>query len=74
MARTCVHGAELMYKYCEEHGLPAERVGKMIVALNEEEHKTVKALYEKGTANGVKGLEIIYKDEACSILFFSFLR
>lgn len=68
MAYTCVHGAELMYKYCAEKGLPAERCGKIIVALNEKEHEKVKLLYERGTANGVKGLEIIYKDEVCGVV------
>eukprot|EP00026_Physarum_polycephalum_P000782 Phypoly_transcript_00783.p1 GENE.Phypoly_transcript_00783~~Phypoly_transcript_00783.p1 ORF type:complete len:474 (+),score=57.43 Phypoly_transcript_00783:121-1542(+) len=62
MAYTCVHGAELMYKYCEEHKLPAERVGKMIVAIEEKEHPIIQELYRRGTANGVKGLEIINKD------------
>ncbi|KAG2225685.1 hypothetical protein INT45_012157 [Circinella minor] len=63
MAHTCVRGAELMYKYCEENDLPAERCGKLIVACNEEEHAQVEKLYKQGTANGVKDLEIIYKDE-----------
>ena len=63
MARTCVRGADLMYKYCKEHDLPAERCGKLIVACNEEEHAQVEKLYKQGTANGVKDLEIIYKDE-----------
>jgi L-2-hydroxyglutarate oxidase LhgO len=67
MAHTCVRGAELMYKYCEENGLPAERVGKIIVAVNEQEHPTIQDLYEKGTANGVKGLEIVYKDQVSAL-------
>ncbi|KAI8147780.1 FAD dependent oxidoreductase [Fennellomyces sp. T-0311] len=63
MAHTCVRGAELMYQYCEEHGLPAERCGKLIVACNEEEHAQVEKLYNQGTANGVKDLEILYRDQ-----------
>ncbi|KAL0079144.1 FAD dependent oxidoreductase [Phycomyces blakesleeanus] len=59
MAHTCVRGADLMYKYCEDHDLPVDRCGKFIVACNEEEHKQVEKLYRQGTANGVKGLEII---------------
>ncbi|KAL1926235.1 hypothetical protein VTP01DRAFT_5932 [Rhizomucor pusillus] len=58
MAHTCVHGAELMYKYCEENDLPAERCGKFIVASNEAEHAQVEKLYHQGNANGVQGLEI----------------
>lgn len=48
----------MMYEFCEKHKLPAERCGKMIVAVNEAEHKVVEKLYHQGNANGVKGLEI----------------
>ncbi|CAO3659201.1 unnamed protein product [Umbelopsis ramanniana] len=58
MAHTCVRGSELMYKFCEENKLPAERCGKMIVATSAEEHTQVEKLYKQGNANGVKGLEI----------------
>lgn len=64
MAYTCVHGAELMYKYCDEHDLPAERCGKLIVATNESEHPQVEKLYKQGTANGVQGLEIVTGEQA----------
>ncbi|GAN00704.1 L-2-hydroxyglutarate dehydrogenase [Mucor ambiguus] len=63
MAHTCVRGADLMYKYCEEHQLPVERCGKLVVACNEKEHEQVEKLYRQGTANGVKGLKIIYSKE-----------
>ncbi|KAG2180183.1 hypothetical protein INT43_003972 [Umbelopsis isabellina] len=58
MAYTCVKGAQMMYDFCEKHQLPVERCGKMIVAVNEAEHKEVEKLYHQGNANGVKGLEI----------------
>lgn len=63
MAHTCVRGADLMYKYCEKHDLPVERCGKLVVACNEKEHEQVEKLYRQGTANGVKGLKIIYSKE-----------
>jgi 2-hydroxyglutarate dehydrogenase len=63
MAHTCVRGADLMYKYAEEHNLPVERCGKLIVAKNEKEHAKVQMLYDQGVANGVKGLEIVYRDQ-----------
>lgn len=68
MAHTCVRGAELMYKYCEEKQLPVERCGKFIVAANEGEHAQVEKLYSQGTANGVQGLEIIYRDQVCIMM------
>lgn len=63
MAKTCVRGASLMYKYCEDKKLPHERVGKLIVAANEKEHAQVQLLFERGTANGVQGLRVLNGEE-----------
>ncbi|KAI9306267.1 FAD dependent oxidoreductase-domain-containing protein [Cunninghamella echinulata] len=63
MARCCVRGADLMYEYCKENQLPVERCGKLIVAVNEKEHKTVEKLLETATLNGVKDLQILNSEE-----------
>src|SRR4051812_39245057 len=34
-ARLCVEGARDLYEYCDERGIAAERVGKVIVATTE---------------------------------------
>lgn len=73
MAHTCVRGADLMYEYCEEHSLPVERCGKLVVACNEQEHTQVEKLYRQGTANGVKGLKIMNSDEVTSSTLFVFI-
>ena len=31
-ARNCVEGREAMYRFCQEHGIPHERCGKLVVA------------------------------------------
>src|SRR5918992_6034451 len=36
-ALLCVEGAAEMYEFCERHGVPHERCGKVIVARNERE-------------------------------------
>lgn len=59
MAKTCVRGAKLMYEYCDSKKLPHDRVGKLIVAVNEQEHKQVELLYDRGTKNGVQGLQVL---------------
>jgi L-2-hydroxyglutarate oxidase len=36
-ARYCVEGREAMYRFCEQHGIPHERCGKIVVATHESE-------------------------------------
>lgn len=58
-ARLCVEGSRRMIAFCEKHGIPVERCGKVIVATNEAELSRLGELYERGVANGVQGLERI---------------
>lgn len=58
-ARLCVRGNELTYQFCEAHGVPHRKTGKLVVATSKEQEATLEALVERGRANGVKGLRII---------------
>ena len=58
-AKLCVEGARLMMEFCEENGVRYDRCGKLIVATGEDELSRLQALYERGTANGISGLELI---------------
>lgn len=55
-ARMCVAGARAMYDYCGQHGVPHERVGKLIVARDEDELARLDELERRGRENGVPGL------------------
>jgi 2-hydroxyglutarate dehydrogenase len=55
-ARLCVGGARELYVYCEQHGIPARRTGKLIVATAEGELERLAELERRGTENGVSGL------------------
>ena len=55
-ARLCVAGAREMYAYCEEHSIPHERCGKLIVARDQSELSRLGELERRGRANGVRGL------------------
>ena len=35
MAKLCVRGRDMMYEYCQEHGIPHRRLGKLIVATSD---------------------------------------
>ena len=58
-ARLCVEGRALLYDFCERHGVPYARCGKLIVAQDDEEVRELDALRVRGAANGVEGLEIV---------------
>jgi L-2-hydroxyglutarate oxidase LhgO len=53
-ARLCVRGKELLYEYCEERGVPCERLGKLVVAVDPGEIAELERLLALGRANGVE--------------------
>ncbi len=52
-ARFAKAGAESMVRFCEEHGVPHEVCGKLIVAGREEELPALEELHRRGIANSV---------------------
>jgi L-2-hydroxyglutarate oxidase LhgO len=58
-AKLCVEGKALMIDFAEKHGISYELCGKLIVALDESELGRLDNLFERGTANGVPGLEMV---------------
>ena len=58
-AVLCVEGRERLYTFCDEHGVPAERCGKLIVAADRKEMGALEALAARGRANGVTDLEVV---------------
>jgi L-2-hydroxyglutarate oxidase LhgO len=62
-ARIAVRGAAEMVRFCEEHGVPFELSGKVIVATSEEERPRLEDLLARGRENGVPGLRAISAEE-----------
>lgn len=58
-ARLCVVGAEEIHAFAERKGIPVERCGKLIVALDDSELPRLHDLHRRGVANGVPGVELI---------------
>ena len=61
-ARFNVRGSEMMEQVAKELGVKYKRNESLVVAF-ENEREEVKAIYERGIRNGVKGLSIVEKDE-----------
>ena len=58
-AQFCVGGNTALVRFCEENEIEYQRCGKVIVATDSSELERLQGLYERGTANGVPGLEMI---------------
>src|SRR5271163_903781 len=55
-ARLAVSGIRQMKAFCQEHGIPHEICGKVVIAVCDEEIPRLRALLERGTSNGLQGL------------------
>jgi L-2-hydroxyglutarate oxidase LhgO len=63
-ARACVEGRRRLYAYCESHGVPHRRCGKLIVATNENQRTELKEIQKKAHGNGVTDVVEIPAAEA----------
>lgn len=63
-AHHCVNGRRMLYAFCESHGVPHAKCGKLIVATNDLEQAKIEGIYEQGLANGVEGLSFLTGEEA----------
>ena len=58
-AQFCVSGVNSLIQFCQENSIDYETCGKVIVATDESEFGRLEDLYQRGTANGVEGLEMM---------------
>jgi len=63
-ARACVEGRRRLYAYCDEHGVPYRRCGKLIVATSDAQLAELKEIERKARANGVSDIVEIPAAEA----------
>jgi L-2-hydroxyglutarate oxidase len=66
-ARLCVEGAAALYDYCAEHGIAAERCGKLVVAVDEGELERLDELERRARANGVEDLARLGPGEIAAV-------
>jgi L-2-hydroxyglutarate oxidase LhgO len=58
-ARFCVEGRRLLYAFCDSHGVPYRKCGKLIVATSPAEAAKIESIHQQGIANGVDGLSLL---------------
>jgi D-amino-acid oxidase len=58
-ARACVRGRELVYERCARLGIAHRALGKLVVAVEDEEVRVLEDLLARGRANGAPGLELL---------------
>ena len=62
-ARLCVEGNRLLYELCPKYGIAHRRLGKIVVATDEEEISKLEELYRQGLSNGVSDLQLLSQKE-----------
>jgi len=60
----CVAGRKRLYDYCNAHGVPHRRAGKLVVACNAAEVAALRTVMAKAAANGVDDLVWLDGDAA----------
>lgn len=58
-ARLCVAGREALYRYCAEHNVNHQRIGKVIVACDDSEIAGLHKYKAQAEANGVDNLRLL---------------
>jgi L-2-hydroxyglutarate oxidase len=62
-ARLAVSGIRQMVAFCRENAIPHEICGKLVVAADDTEVERLRALEERGKANGLEGLRWMTREE-----------
>ena len=67
MARFCVEGRRMLYRYCDERGVPYANCGKLIVATSDAETAMLPGIQARAEANGVEGMRFLTAAEAIAM-------
>jgi L-2-hydroxyglutarate oxidase len=62
-ARLAVQGIRQMVEFCRANDVPHEICGKLVVAVDDTEVERLRALHERGIANGLEGLRWLGREE-----------
>jgi L-2-hydroxyglutarate oxidase LhgO len=63
-ATLCVEGRGMLYAFCDNHGVPYRKCGKLIVATTDREAAKIEDIHREGLENDVEGLSLLTADVA----------
>src|SRR5688572_8732187 len=63
-ARLCVEGRRALYKFLEDHNVPFDRCGKLVVAAEESQLSGLHRILDQAAVNEVEGVRWVEGDEA----------
>ncbi|XP_025419927.1 L-2-hydroxyglutarate dehydrogenase, mitochondrial [Sipha flava] len=58
-AKMCIEGLYKTYEYCAKNSIPHKKCGKLIIATEESQIKSLYNLYERGLENGTPDIKMI---------------
>src|SRR6201998_275372 len=64
MARMCVAGKTMLYRYCSDHCIPHKNCGKLIVATTPKEAEKLQSIRAHAEANGVLDMQTLSGEAA----------
>ena len=62
-AKMCVAGNRILHELCKKHGIGYKRLGKLLVAADEEEAGELQTLLGRGRRNGAPDLRMLSKQD-----------
>ena len=66
-AENCIEGYHMLIDFCNENNIKYELCGKIVVATREDQIPSLETLFERGIQNGLKGLEMLNKEQMRAI-------
>ncbi|MCW9033172.1 MAG: NAD(P)/FAD-dependent oxidoreductase [Rhodospirillales bacterium] len=66
-AQFCVEGNKMLYDFCQSHGIPHKKLGKLIVATTEEQLPALHTLAKKAQDNGVVDLVKLNQEQTLAL-------
>ncbi|MBN1620969.1 MAG: NAD(P)/FAD-dependent oxidoreductase [Endomicrobiales bacterium] len=62
-AKLCVKGNKSLYEFCNKNNIKFSKLGKVIVATNQDEITAIEKLKQNGQNNGVENLQLLTKKQ-----------